>query len=64
MSFADVRLYSYGVDRVRADVPIFATAAAEAAAGTGTGTTPASFSFKNVKVRRDPGDQAIQVSID
>ena len=64
MSFANVRLYSYGVDRVRADVPIFATAAAEAAAGAGTGTTPASFSFKNVKVRRDPGDQAIQVSID
>jgi len=64
MSFAQVRLYAYGLDRSRGDVPIFATAAAEAAAGAGTGVTTPSLTFSNVKVRRDPYPQSIEVSID
>ena len=64
MSLAELRLYSYGLDRSRGDVPIFATAAAEAAAGGGTGVTAPSLTFSNVKVRRDPYPQTIEVSID
>lgn len=64
MSIAQVRLYSYGLDRSRGDVPIFATAAAEAAAGGGTGVIAPSLTFSQVKVRRDPYPQNIEVSID
>ena len=64
MTVAALRLYSYGLDRSRGDVPIFATATAAAAAGGGTGTTPASLTFSNVKVRRDPYPQSVEVSID
>lgn len=64
MTIAELRLYSYGIDRTRGDVPIFATAAAEAAAGGGTGVTAPSLTFSSVKVRRDPYPQTVEVSID
>ena len=49
MTIAEVRLYSYGLDRARGDIPIFATAAAEAAAGAGTGVTTPTLTFSSVK---------------
>ena len=64
MTVAELRLYSYGIDRTRGDIPIFATAAAEAAAGGGSGVTAPSLVFSSVKVRRDPYPQTIEVSID
>ena len=63
MTVAEVRLFIYGIDRANGDVPIFATAAAEDAAATGTGTVQPSLTFTQVKVRRDPYPQTIEVSI-
>ena len=64
MTVAELRLYSYGIDRTRGDIPIFATAAAETAAGGGSGVTAPSLTFSSVKVRRDPYPQTIEVSLD
>ena len=64
MTVAELRLYSYGIDRSRGDVPIFATAAAEAAAASGSGVTAPSLTFTQVKVRRDPYPQTVEISID
>ena len=67
MSFATVRFFNniFQMNRASGVVPVFSSNTTETAVAAGTDTTyPASFSWTGVKVRRDVGDQVLQLPVD
>ena len=66
MSFATVRFFNnFPTQKEAGQVPIFTNATTESAVAAGTHATyPAAFSWTDVKVRRDAGDQVLQLPVD
>ena len=66
MSFATVRFFNnFPMQKEAGQVPIFTNATTESAVAAGTHATyPAAFSWTDVKVRRDAGDQVLQLPVD